>query len=84
MNPSEYVALDQRIRTGLKQVLPAIRDADRTSMVRGYLEFLNICRELQENVKETGPGPQGEWRLADIQQAVFQFSIERGVIVPAR
>ena len=80
MNPKSYVALDRWIRTGLEHVLPTIRDADRASTIRGYLAFLDICRELQANIQKIGPGPQGEWRLGDIQQAVFQFAQSGGVI----
>jgi len=80
MAPSKYVALDgYRIRPALKEVLPPIRDGDRRSMVRGYLEFLRICRTLKD---ATGPGPHGEWLLADIQSAVFQFASEGGTMAP--
>ena len=81
MDPSNYAALDGWIRTGLKQLLPPIREADRASMIRGYLAFLEICRKLQDGVRITGPGPQGEWRVADIQQAVFQFAQKGGIVV---
>lgn len=81
MNPDHHVALDRWIRRGLNKVLPPIRDGDRPSMLRGYVTFLDVCRQIQRDVKETGPGPLGDWRLADIQQAVFQFSQEHGVMV---
>ncbi len=77
MNPQEYVALDQRIRASLKQVLPSIRDGDRASMVRGYVKFLGICQNLKSAVKEPRPVLKGEWLLADVQAAVFQFSLPR-------
>jgi hypothetical protein len=76
MNPREHVALDSRIRASLRQVLPPIHDG-RASQVRGYVAFLAICRTLKSSVKEPGPGPKGEWLLADIQSAVFQFSLPR-------
>ena len=94
MNPARYVALDSNIRKGLEPLLLSIRDGrgqyDRNSQVRGYRKFLKICRSLQEQVKDPPPrptpewpkDPDGRWLLADIQQAIFQFTQEDNAIVP--
>jgi len=82
MKPSEYGALDgARMRPALNQVLPPIRDGDRNSMVRGYVEFLNFCRRLRSTIEELSPRQLDKWLLADIQSAVFQFTFEGGVIL---
>jgi hypothetical protein len=78
MAPSSYVALDRyRMQPALQGVLPRIWEY-RSSMVRGYLDFLEICRTLKVTAR---PGPNGEWLLADIQSAVFQFASEGGMMV---
>ena len=82
MNPDEYVALDSHIRNALNnfEEIRKFRYENENSAVRGYLKFLEICRYLQSQVKADPPfpGPGGRWRLADIQQAIFQFSKEHG------
>ena len=88
MDPWKYVALDRHIRRGLNRCLPSICDGrgkpERNSQARGYLKFLEVCRYLQDNVTAPAPLPDcnGRWRLADIQQAVFQFTKDKNCIVP--
>ena len=81
MNPAGYAILDNHIRGALKQVLPPIRDGDTVSIVRGYPKFLEICAKLQREIKGPVPGTRDGWRIADIQQAMFQFAQNGGIFV---
>lgn len=81
MAPDKYVALDSRIRESFKQVLPPIRDGNRASLIRGYEEFLRVCGGLQDRLREISGG-QMQWRLADVESAVFEFASARGRIAP--
>lgn len=47
-------------------------------MVRVYVAFLGICQKLKAEVIAAG---HGEWLLADIQSAVFQFASDGGTMV---
>ncbi len=83
MNPEEYGALDEwRMRPCLSKVLSRIRNGDRASMVRGYVAFLDICRELQSVMEEPSPESKSAWRISDIQSAIFQFASDEGVMLP--
>lgn len=82
MNTDEFAILDSWIRKCLREVLPSTRDGDRNSTIKGYSKFIEHCRDLQRLVAVPGPGPNAEWRIADIQQALFQYAQTGGVIVP--
>ena len=98
MAPDTYVALDRKhMRRGLRQLIGRISDGrgkyELNSQVRGYLKFLGVCRNLQDELKTPPPvhsqnypnfpkDPSGRWLLAEIQQAVFQFTKEGNSIVP--
>ena len=86
MNPDKYAILDRtNIHNALKAILPAIQDGNgpayRKSQAALYVKFLKHCSDLQHQVKGPGPGPNGEWRIADIQQALFQYAQQGGKIV---
>ncbi len=80
--PQNYVALDQKLRKAIsKDVLPAIYDGNVGSMVQGYLKFLNICRNIGQQVHTPGPRPGKVWFLADIEMALFQFVWEHNSLL---
>lgn len=81
MDPTGYVALDDWMRKGLKEVLPPMHRGSRASEIRGYLTLLDLCREWQSQITEPCPGHRGTWELADVQSALFQFCKEGGVLV---
>ncbi len=84
MRPSDYAILDTWIRGALKRVIPRIRDGDANSVMRGYVSYLNCCRELQCNAVAPPPvaTTNGQWRIADIGQALFEFARSGGVLAP--
>ena len=67
-------------------------------MIRGYSSFLGTCQYLQDRLYALGTPPpdhggsypnfpsalNGRWLLADIQQAIFQFTKEDHFIVRDR
>ena len=66
--PSKYAALDSKVIRGINQsYLPSTNNE-----VKRYVEFLNFCQQLRQEVSEPGPR-KGEWFLADIEIALFQF-----------
>ena len=80
MNPSSYVALDDSMRKSLGELLSPNSFGTRALEIQGYLKFLEVCRELQCKLVAPRTGHQNHWRLADIQQATFQFVQEGGCI----
>lgn len=77
--PRDYPALDQKLRKAInKTLLPTIYDGNINSMVRGYLRFLELCRKIKHQVSVPGPRSAGEWFIADIEMAVFQFVWDGG------
>ena len=82
MDPSNYGILDSWIRESLEYVIPRIYDGHRSSMVRGYLAYLDVCSDLQRIATGQLPNSQGQWSRADIGQALFEFAKSGGVLVP--
>ncbi len=84
MNPSKYGALDSRIRKALleKQIMnKKIYDGNKNSMVRGYVEFVNILNDLEEQLTEKNIekpncslSSSGKWRPSEIEMALFSWS----------
>ncbi len=80
--PQNYPALDQKLRKAIsKALLPTIYDGNIDSMIRGYLRFLKICREIERQVTTLGPRSGGVWFLADIEMALFQFVWDGGRLI---
>ena len=66
--PRKYGALDSKLIKGISQsYLPS-----KNNEVKRYVEFLNFCQQIRQEVLEPGPR-KGEWFLADIEIALFQF-----------
>ena len=84
MCPTEYAILDSWIQKALVRVIPKIRDGDAKSVVKGYVSYLDCCRALQGNVSAPPPvaTTNGQWRIADIGQALFEFARSGGVLDP--
>ena len=73
--PQNYVALDNKLHQGINRCyFPSSNEVKR------YEEFLNFCRQVREKVPEPGPR-KGEWFVADIEIALFQFIWNSGEIV---
>ncbi len=68
--PSKYAALDSKLIRGINQsYLPSTNNE-----ARRYAEFLILCQQIRQEVSEHGPPFRGgEWFLADIEIALFQF-----------
>ena len=68
--PSKYTALDSKLIRGINQsYLPSTNNE-----AKRYEEFLNLCQQIRQEVSEPGPSFRGgEWFLADIEIALFQF-----------
>jgi hypothetical protein len=82
ISPENYPALDQKLRKAIsKALLPTIYDGNISSMISGYLEFLNICRDIERQVRAPGPRLGGVWFLADIEMALFQFAWDGGRLI---
>ena len=71
MNPLRYGTLD-------KQWMCHCLGLSHTK--QGFVELLARLRKLQGLVRVPGLGPDGEWRIADIQQALFQYAQDGGKI----
>ena len=84
MRPTEYGILDSWIQKALVHVIPRIRDGNANSVVKGYVSYLKCCRELQTNVAAPPPvaTTNGQWRIADIGQGLFEFAKSGGVLDP--
>lgn len=73
--PQRYGALDSLIRHSLIGVLPRINNGHLNSEIRGYVRFLEFCEELKSHKLPKNPNrPNGEWYIADIEVALFQFA----------
>ena len=83
MDPSNYGILDRWIRRSLENVIPRIYDGHKSSMVRGYLAYLDVCSQLQRGATGQLPKAQDQWRRADIGQALFEFARSGGVLTPS-
>jgi len=68
--PHRYAALDSKLIRGIDQsYLPSTNNE-----AKRYEEFLKFCQQIQQEVSEPGPPFRGgEWFLADIEIALFQF-----------
>ena len=73
MDPYGYAILDRRIRECFKPPIPETRN--------GYVDFLAKLEKLRPNVPGSRPETQCKWRIADIQQAMFQYAKSGGVII---
>lgn len=89
INPSSYAILDCHVDNALKKLLPKATKKRTNFLVdledrrkRRYIKFLNICSDLQCRVTGPCPEPHGQWRIAEIGQAIFQFGQSRGTINP--
>jgi len=73
--PQNYAALDNKLHQGINRCyFPSSNEVKR------YVEFLSFCQQIREKVPEPGPR-KGEWFLADIEIALFQFIWNSGEIV---
>jgi len=68
LNPDMYAALDSRIRSRLveEKMMVKINDGNNNSMVKGYLNFLEVLDEIKNSLNE-----------AEIQRPVYNFSESR-------
>ena len=84
MRQSDYGILDSWIRKALVHVIPMITDGNASSVVKGYVSYLDFCRALQRNVSAPPPvaTTNGRWRIADIGQGLFEFAKSGGVLTP--
>ena len=84
MRPSDYGILDRWIRRALVHVIPRITDGNASSVVKGYVSYLDRCRTLQRNVLAPPPvaTTNGQWRIADIGQGLFEFARSGGLLIP--
>ena len=83
MKPEKYGALDSRIRIALleKNLLRKIYDGNLGSMVKGYLEFLELLNNLKSQLNyqqvkkpDCSLSQTGFWRLSEIEMALFRWS----------
>ena len=89
LDPDRYGALDNRIRQGWldpegNKILQFISNGDANSMVRGYLQFLELIEGIRVQLDTAGIRrpecalPCGltasGWRAADIEMAIFQLT----------
>jgi hypothetical protein len=88
LDPQHYGALDGRIRKGLtaREWIDAdgneirIYDSSVPSMVKGYCSYLDELTALKRQLHgasilcpESAINKAGQWRLADIEMALFQY-----------
>ena len=68
MCPQKYGALDRVIINGIDpQYLPSRNNYDR------YADFIHLCGQIRGKVIQPGPRKNGQWFIADIEIALFQF-----------
>lgn len=80
--PDMYGALDSRIRKTLeKRKLRKIYDGNDSSMIDGYLNFLEIIDEIKKELEIKGLrkpdcalSNTGLWRASDIEMSLFQLA----------
>ena len=85
MCPTDYGILDRWwIREALVHVIPRMRDDNVSSVVKGYVSYLDCCRALQRNVSAPPPvaTTNDRWRIADIGQGLFEFARSGGALAP--
>ena len=84
MRPADYGILDSWIRHALTLVTPPIADGSTGSVVKGYVGYLEFCRELQRSISARPPvaNADGRWRIAEIGQGLFEFARSGGVLLP--
>ena len=84
MRPADYGILDSWIRGALTRVIPPITDGNTGSVVKGYVRYLDFCRELQRRVSSPPPvaTTNGQWRIADVGQGLFEFARSGGSLIP--
>lgn len=68
MCPQKHGALDSVIINGVDpQYLPSRNNYDR------YADFVQLCGQIRDKVIQPGPRKDGQWFIADIEIALFQF-----------
>ena len=84
MRPADYGILDSWIRRALTHVMPPITDGNTRSVVKGYVRYLDFCRQVQQNISGRPPyaDAYGRWRIAEIGQGLFEFARSGGVLLP--
>ena len=84
MRPSEYGILDSWIRRALVLALPPIADGSVSSVVKGYVGYVDYCRAIQRSIATPPPEAttNGRWHIADIGQGLFEFARNGGVLTP--
>jgi hypothetical protein len=84
LDPERYGALDGRIRKALSKLdpppLPKIFDGNKASMASGYSVFIEYIENIRQELLAggilvpTAQGVQRQWRAADVEMALFQWS----------
>ena len=84
MRPTDHAILDSWIRRALTHVIPAIADGNVSSVVKGYVAYIDWCQAAQGRVAEPPPVATagGRWRIADIGQGLFEFARSGGFLLP--
>lgn len=66
--PRDYAALDSKVLQGVDSIYISARNE-----VERYVEFLEFCKAIRQMVTVSGPRDKGEWYIADVEVAFFQF-----------
>lgn len=83
MQPSSYGALDHRIRDFLfeRELIPRIYDGNTNSMVAGYVEFLNLLNDINNQLYNKNIdkpkcilSENGRWKPSEIEMAIFRLA----------
>jgi hypothetical protein len=68
MCPQKYGALDSMVINGIDpKYLPSRNNYDK------YADFIRLCGQIRDKVIQPGPRESGQWFVADIEMALFQF-----------
>jgi hypothetical protein len=68
MCPQKYGALDSVVINGIDpKYLPSRNNYDK------YADFIHLCGQIRDKVIQPGRRENGQWFIADIEMALFQF-----------
>lgn len=68
MCPQKYGALDSTVINGIDpKYLPSRNNYGK------YADFVHLCGQIRDKVIQPGPRESGQWFVADIEMALFQF-----------
>lgn len=72
--PQNYPALDSEIRSHIKVLTLKRNNAS-------YMQFIELCEQIRKGSSRPGPRSGGLWWLADVDMALFAFTLDGNYLI---